>query len=141
MTIFVSSRVLDAYGISDTARCQCGGFKCVVHCPQCGSTQCYANKRASVQQVLPDSPRPFTIRAFRCKLCSFIFNEVMCCTLCNARTRYRQKVEQEQRVEKTLSHVPSKLQDAILEAARKHQQRREVGPLEAAQIEKANKAE
>lgn len=141
MTIFASSRVLDAYGVSDTTRCGCGGFKCVVHCVACGSTQVYIRKRAATLQTLPDSPKPFKIRAFTCKLCGAEFSEIQSTTQCTAKTRWRQKMEQEKRVEQAIARAPTGLQQTILDAGKKHiaKVQREVGPLEAAQIERGSR--
>jgi hypothetical protein len=92
--------------------------------------------------ILPDSPKPFQIRAFTCKLCGADFSEVQSATLCQAKTRWRQKIEQEERVVQTLTQAPSGQAQLILDTARKHMAKtpvRDVGPLEAAVEERASK--
>jgi len=69
---------------------------------------------------LHDSPKPFTVRAFRCKQCGDAFTELASATACHARRRFQQKAEQEQRVTKQLEKAPPEVVNDILEAARKH---------------------
>lgn len=115
MTVFVDHKILTAYNVAEKTQCECGGFKNVVHCPQCGSTQCYANKRASPQAILPGSQAPTQVRAFRCKLCSLLFSEVDSVSACKAQTRWRVKAEQELRVTRAVNKIPEARTSALLE--------------------------
>lgn len=142
MTIFVAPRVLSAYAIKDNERCQCGNFKSVLHCPQCGSTQCYAKTKNNVSIMLPSDVTNIISRGFRCKLCGNIFNEWMTVTSCHAKTRWAQKANIEERVEQIVKNAPIEIQNDILEAARLHmkrRQRQQQAPLESTLDEDTSK--
>ena len=143
MTVFVVKKMLDAYGINDSDKCICGTYKCVVHCPACGSTQCYGSKRNNVEALLPGGLGKYPARAFRCKLCQNLFSEADCLTACNAKTRWRQKQDAELRTQKAIEHEPSGLAGEIIEAAKKYQRNKqaskELGPLELAKLDRDNK--
>lgn len=128
MTVFVDKKILTSYSVDDEEKCQCSGFRNVVHCPACGSTQCYANKRASPTAILPGLQQPTQVRAFRCKLCSLLFSEVDTVIACKAHTRWRQRVEQEQRVNKVVEKASPRTLNAIEEAVRVAAQKRGLLP-------------
>lgn len=93
MPVFVHNRILLDRGVKDTDKCQCGGFRCVVHCPECGSTQCYAAKRKNTEIYLSDSPKSFPNRGFNCKQCGTIFTELESLTSCHVRHLGELKVQ------------------------------------------------
>jgi hypothetical protein len=129
MTVFVDDKVAQAFRVGDTERCVCGGFRVVVHCPKCGSTQCYGNRRASPEALLPGDSLPTRVRAFRCKLCSHLFSEVDSVNACKAKTRWRQQAEMNERVSASVSKLPDKSQQALLEEFYKiHPERRPKAP-------------
>jgi hypothetical protein len=75
-------------------------------------------------------------------MCQNLFSEVDSVTACNARTRWRQKQEAEQRVQLAVEHEVSGVAGEILEAARKYQKQKqankELGPLEKAKLDRDN---
>ena len=128
MTVFVDKKILSAYDVEDDTKCACGGFRNVVHCPRCGSTQCYANKRASPQALLPGLELPTQVRAFRCKLCSELFSEVDTVNACKAKTRYRQTLEQEERVNRVVDKASPRQLTDVEQAVQRIKERRGLVP-------------
>jgi hypothetical protein len=128
MTIFVHQRILDEYGITDTDHCACDGFKCIVHCPACGSVQCYAFRKGNAPMFLSDSPKPFTVRAFRCKQCGDTFTELASATSCHARRRFQQKTKNEERVANAIHNVSSQTVGEVAKAVEIIRQRRGLSP-------------
>lgn len=115
MTVFVDDKITQAFAVKERERCVCGGFRSVVHCPKCGSTQCYGNKRASPEALLPGEKLPMRVRAFRCKLCSNLFSEVDSVNACKAKTRWRQQAELDERISHSVAKLPDQSQLALLE--------------------------
>jgi hypothetical protein len=106
MSVVISPKVKSAFLINDKDKCQCGCFRILVHCPECGSTQCYASKRNNPEILLPGFADAQEVRAFRCKLCGNIFSEDQCASACRAVTRFRQRAEQEERASRASKALP-----------------------------------
>lgn len=139
MPVFVHNRILLDRGISDTEKCQCGRFRCVIHCIDCGSTQVHAAKRKNTQIYLADSPRPFPNRGFSCKQCGTTFTEVESITACHVRKLGELKVQDQ--IERAVNDKASHelLEDYLAlhpERRPKGTQRTERSPLEIADEER-----
>jgi hypothetical protein len=134
MAVFVHNRILLDRGVLDTEKCQCGAFKCVVHCPECGSAACYAAKRKNTQIYLADSPKPFPNRGFSCRQCGTTFTELESLTSCRVRSIGELKVQAE--VEQTINNKGS--QELLEDYLALHPERRpkERSPLDVADEER-----
>lgn len=139
MAVFVHNRILQDKGIRDTDKCRCGAFRCAVHCPECGSTVCYAAKRKNTQIFLADSPKPFPNRGFSCKQCGTTYTELESLMACHARKLKELKVQAE--VEKVVSDKASKelLEDYL--ALHPERRPKERSPLDIADEERKRKLE
>jgi hypothetical protein len=94
MSVFVGSKIALAYGVDSEAKCKCGMYARVVHCIECGSTQCYYVRRAAPSVLLPGERTPTVVRGFRCKLCGTTFAESdVVSGACHAQTRWRKQSE------------------------------------------------
>ncbi len=121
MTIFVTQQIMNAYGYQghETARCECGNFRGLVHCPQCGSSQCYGNKRGRPSVIFPGDSQPTVVRAFRCKLCTLLFDETECVKACKAQTRWRKQTEARERAQNAASKLPPAAAQNLIDEMRK----------------------
>lgn len=137
MPVFVHNRILLDRGVNDTEKCQCGGFRCVVHCPECGSAQCYAAKRKNTQIYLADSPKPFPNRGFNCRQCGTTYTELESLTSCHVRKLGELQVQAQ--IEKmTNTQASSELLEDYL-ALHPERRPKERSPLDVADEERARK--
>lgn len=116
MSIMINDFLAKRFGLKGSDKCQCGNYRSVVHCPACGSTQCYGVSKLNGKIELSPASS-VKVRGFRCRLCQEEFTEFDCFA-CHAITRFSQKQDKETRASealKKLPTIPPPLQDWVRE--------------------------